>query len=447
MLPLVGIPPTIAEGMQAYRKVFCRQEGFEHVRHYVSGLLLCPNKTLQGIYAQRVFVEGKRVSRRAMHEALFEAGWKREELMTLHREAVSGKHRGQGREVISLDWTLAHHDRSQQIYGAKRAYDYVERRMSCYQTVVTAVVANRERLDGVAVEVQYPNYEKEELAYLQMTAQDSYEQMEQVQERLLELLHYQKNRLAYRKRTEMAVEIVRQLEGEGHFPEAHYAFDNGVLCRPLTQLIEQSGKHWVSEIECSRHIFWEQRWQRVDGVAQELRTLHPESFRHLTVRCRNGEEKEYWAFTKCVRLKKYGRKRLVIVHEQEDLSDSPRFLLTDARHWEASRVIQTWSYRWPVEVFHEFGKQLVGLESAQVRKEEAVKRHFCLSCVAQSLLQNSPAAGGKSERFSFAQGAQSIGQQLYSLTREALQQLLALAQKLLTQGRSAEHILEVLMPA
>ncbi|MGF1571217.1 MAG: hypothetical protein ACFCVD_24600 [Nodosilinea sp.] len=28
---------------------------------------------------------------------------------------------------------------------------------------------------------------------------------------------------------------------------APYAFDNGVLCRPLTKAIEQVGKHWVSE--------------------------------------------------------------------------------------------------------------------------------------------------------------------------------------------------------
>ena len=35
--------------------------------------------------------------------------------------------------------------------------------------------------------------------------------------------------------------------------------------------------------------------------------------------------KAYWAFTKVVRLKKYGRKRLVIVHETADLSDPPGF--------------------------------------------------------------------------------------------------------------------------
>ncbi len=60
---------------------------------------------------------------------------------------------------------------------------------------------------------------------------------------------YQKNRLAYRKRTEIAVELVKQIEAEGQFLLANYAFDNGVLNLALTEVIEQSGKHWVSEIE------------------------------------------------------------------------------------------------------------------------------------------------------------------------------------------------------
>jgi hypothetical protein len=101
----------------------------------------------------------------------------------------------------------------------------------------------------------------------------------------------------------------------------------------------------VSELEVARHIQWQGRWRRVDEVAAELRQQHPESFRSMKVSCRNGEEKCFWAFTKVVRLKRYGRKRLVIVHEQPDLSDAPRFLLTDALHWESRRVIQTWSYR------------------------------------------------------------------------------------------------------
>jgi hypothetical protein len=72
MFPLVGVPETIAKGMNAYRGVFCRQAGFEHVSRYISGLLLSENKTVQGIYAQQVYGEGERVTRRAMHAAVFE---------------------------------------------------------------------------------------------------------------------------------------------------------------------------------------------------------------------------------------------------------------------------------------------------------------------------------------------------------------------------------------
>ena len=185
----------------------------------------------------------------------------------------------------------------------------------------------------------------------------------------------------------------------------------------------------------------------MDTGAQELRQTHPASFRAVRVHCRNGKTKAFWVFTKVVRLKRYGRKRLVIVHEPQDLGDTPRLLLTDALHWDSSRVIETWSDRWASEIFHEFGKQVTGLEAAQVRKEEAVKRHFRLRCVAQSLLQQAPASGSETERFAFAQGTITIGQRVRTIAREALQSLLKLVEQLLAQGHSCEHILEVLMPA
>lgn len=39
MVPFVGVPSMIAKGMSAYREVFCREAGFEHVSRYISGLL------------------------------------------------------------------------------------------------------------------------------------------------------------------------------------------------------------------------------------------------------------------------------------------------------------------------------------------------------------------------------------------------------------------------
>jgi hypothetical protein len=110
-------------------------------------------------------------------------------------------------------------------------------------------------------------------------------------------------------------------------------------------------------------------------------------------------------------------------------------------------VIETWSYRWASEIFHEFGKQVTGLEAAQVRKEEAVTRHFRLSCIAQSLLQRAPVSPSESERFAFAQGAITVGQKARAIAREALEGLLRFAASLLARGHRCEHILELLLPA
>jgi hypothetical protein len=104
-------------------------------------------------------------------------------------------------------------------------------------------------------------------------------------------------------------------------------------------------------------------------------------------------------------------------------------------------------YRWACEIFHKFCKQVTGFESAQVRNQEAVTRQFCLSCVAQSILQQATCQGKKSERFAFADGKQTVGQRLYSLTREAYHQLLHLVQGLFAYGHTCEQVLEVIMPA
>jgi hypothetical protein len=138
--------------------------------------------------------------------------------------------------------------------------------------------------------------------------------------------------------------------------------------------MESKGKHGVREVESSRHILWYDQWRRIDEVATALRQTHPESFRRVQVRGRNGEKKEFWAFTKTVRLKRYGRKRIAMVHERADLTDKPRFLVTDALHWESGRIIETWSFRWAAEVFHEFSKQGTGwkrLRCAMRRRSNA----------------------------------------------------------------------------
>jgi hypothetical protein len=133
MLPITRVPETIANGMAKLRSVFCREAGFGHVSRYVTGLILSPNKTLQGIYDLQVW-EQQAPSRRAMHAGVFEAGWDDDALMQRHRAEVAPDYRGRGRTVVALDWTLVHHERGPKIYAVTRAYDYVARRMTLFQT-------------------------------------------------------------------------------------------------------------------------------------------------------------------------------------------------------------------------------------------------------------------------------------------------------------------------
>jgi hypothetical protein len=261
MLPIIRVPEILAKGMESFRKIFCRAEGFEHICRFITGLILSPNKTLQGIYDLQVW-EGEAPSRRAMHEAVFESGWDGAAFIQQHRGEVAQAYQGRGRQVVSLDWTLAHHARGPKIHAVTKSYDYVDRRTTWFQTVVTAVVSNREWIEGLEMVVQDPRDLKAEAEYLRATAKTEYMQMAEARQRLLELLHYHAHQLQYRKRTE----IVRQLETEGQFPQAPYAFDNGVLTLELTDLIESRGKHWVSELEVSRHIQWQGHWRRVDEV-------------------------------------------------------------------------------------------------------------------------------------------------------------------------------------
>ena len=61
---------------------------------------------------------------------------------------------------------------------------------------------------------------------MKATSKESYDEMEAVRERFLELLHYGKHECQYKKRTEIALEMAQQIEREGQFPDANYAFED-----------------------------------------------------------------------------------------------------------------------------------------------------------------------------------------------------------------------------
>jgi hypothetical protein len=344
-----------------------------------------------------------------------------------------------------LDWTFSHHDKGFNIYGNKKSYDYVINRNCYYQTVITATISNPYYIDGIDIAVQKPSMEKEEKAYLDYT-KENLDNMEECRKRFLELLHYLKNKKEYKKRTEIVIEMVQRLEGESRFPNADYAFDCGVLTPKLAKCIDDYSKYWISEVEINRNIRWQGKYLRADAIDALLVSNNAESFRKVTVRKRNGEKQDFFVFSKTVFIKRYSKVKLFIVHEKSDLSDPARFFISNAKHWDSKRALKTWNYRWTCETLHEFMKQGTGFESSQVRNEESVKRHFCLSCVSQSLIQRVNCDSSKSEKFEFSNGRITFGQKVYSIIREVFASLLSLAKSLFDIGKTCEEVLEFMIP-
>jgi hypothetical protein len=43
MLPIIRVPEILAKGMESFRKIFRRAEGFEPICRFITGLILSPN--------------------------------------------------------------------------------------------------------------------------------------------------------------------------------------------------------------------------------------------------------------------------------------------------------------------------------------------------------------------------------------------------------------------
>src|SRR5262249_21725845 len=150
-----------------------------------------------------------------------------------------------------------------------------------------------------------------------------------MREKLQELLALLSQSTRERKPSEIVAALIAELEQEHAFPEANYVLAGRLLTPTIARMIENVGKHWVGELRGGCPIQWEGPWLHLDRVAEKLRRESPESFRAVVIRMVDGTSKTVHLFSRSVRLDHYGRKRIVILHQAADLTDTPVFLFTD----------------------------------------------------------------------------------------------------------------------
>jgi hypothetical protein len=99
-----------------------------------------------------------------------------------------------------------------------------------------------------------------------------------------------------------------------------------------------------------------------------------------------GEKKTVYAYCATHNFKGFDKQRLVIAYKNEDLSDAPTFSITNRYHWQASGILRIRRHRWPVETFHQEGKD-EGLGDYQLRDFKAIKVHIAFVATAYSMLK------------------------------------------------------------
>jgi hypothetical protein len=447
MLPIVGVPETIRHGLAPYRHVVCRDAGCDQVRRERTGLLLRPHKPLHGRYALHVSGQERPPSRRARHAAGCDAGGAADALLPCHRQVVAPEPRGRGREVLRLEWTAAQPDRGPALWGVPGAGDQGEKRPSRAQPVGPAVRAHRAQIAGVAGGGQAPERQAEEVADWHETVRASSAHMAAGHGRLRELWPHRLPRRRETTRPERARERGPPLAQAGQCPQAPSACDQGGVARERPRCIARVGTPGGRARASARPLQGPGHWQRVAGGAAARRCAPPARLRPVTVRCRQGETQPGGACTTGGRLQRSGRQRLGLGHAPAGREDAPRVVLTAAWPWESRRVMATGSARWAAAILHACAKQVTGVEAAQGRQEDAVRRPLRGSGVAQSLLQRAPAAGANTDRGVCAQGETPCGQRCRTRARAVWHGVVQRVAQVLGQGRSCAQILAVLMPA
>jgi len=406
MMPIVELPEIVKHYSPWFRSVFT-DEALVQFQRYVSGLLVSENKTVAGI--NRIMVHQSR-NQSSLNRLLTAAPYSESKLEASRLALLESlpETRLKAKGVLSVDDThLLHY--GQKFEQIAVLWDPVQKRYAPAHNLVNLHYSDEQtdyplafqlwkpadldkletglpeagiplRADKVALKESEPKKWRQYLLGVWSRHQDNAEVAALYESKLL---------IARRK--------IAQFK-EGH-PELTLpvTFDSWYtqpgFCRYLDKELNLP---YVGTLTDKDQVILKQGDQTLEAFAAQLKEDHltalkqgkPPLFGKITIPYK-GEKETYYAYCRTLRIRKFGKQRLVINHSKPDLSDTPRFFNTNRLHWQASGITRIRRHRWPVEVYHQEGKA-EGLDQYQVRDFQAISRHIGLVAVTYSLLRAAP---------------------------------------------------------
>jgi len=379
IIPIVSIPSSIAKGLSYYKDLFPRSETFEHIQQYCTGMVVLERPSI--LRMSHCFVDGP--SQSSLNKSITTSPWSCEALNQRRHELICPHHQN-GFSVGILDTTFIHHPRGPSIYGVYKYFDYVE---GCYIyaiQLVTSAISTNDRTDGFDLRIYHRSFQRQECLYLEHTdILENEPKREPYLQRLIELLCYQRNRMSAKTKSDLALELILEMEASAFAPNA-YAIDSSLFTPSVIQRIEHYKKPWVADSKKNRVLFYKGKQYNCETFKQ---TLPLDAFREITLTIRKSK-RTYWVFTCCVRIRRYGKVRFAIIYDNPEKKGEPLYVFTKKLVWNAKKILSVRLHRWDIEPFHEQIKQFLGAEDSQLQTETGVRKHLTLVFVVNSLLQS-----------------------------------------------------------
>ena len=451
-LPLVAPAPIVTEHAVVFRDLFENQCQFRHFQHYLTGLIVLPNKSLANI-ARCILDSADKTN---LSRFLSEAPWREDEVNRRRIRFMlqqTTPHRQRRREsLVVIDDTLCEHVGS--------LFDYVDRHYNhsdgtypmAHNPVTSLYVSGPVRFPlGLRLYRRY-----EELTQWEAAVATHFPDLpiprekkarnrlhKQVDPVLLQDPEFRARHEQFRTKIALAVELIE--EAIRHkVPFGVVVFDAWYLAADLVRVLARRRKDWISLLKTNRLLEtasfqlrdvngWAMKLPGPHLAVEELVPLIPATaYRSVTV-----QEQTYWCFTLAVRIPGLGKVRIVVSFETEQLTGRSVVLVTNRVDWSAAKIISLYLHRWPTETFYQDSKGHLGFNEYRMRNAEAIGKHWCLVFVAYSLLHLTclPAAPDRTKSL-----IQSIGDACRQQARALLQQLLMFVHDRLSSGTPVDHV-------
>ena len=451
-LPIVAPAPIVTEHAMVYRDLFENQCQFRHFQHYLTGLIVLPNKSMATM-ARCILDSADKTN---LSRFLAEAPW-REEAVNRRRVRFmlqqTKPHRSRRREsLVVIDDTLCEHVGS--------LFDYVDRHYNhsdgtyplAHNPVTSFSVSGPVRFPlGLRLYRRYEELSQWEAAVakhfpeLKIPAERKARNRlhQQVDPVLLQAPEFRARHEQFRTKIALAIEMIEEAI-RSKVPFGVVVFDAWNLAEDVVQVLARRRKDWISVLKTNRlletasfHLRdangWTLKLPSPHIAAEELVPLIPATaYRPVKV-----SDDTYWCFTLTVRIPGLGKVRIVVSFEHEALTGRSVVLVTNRVDWSAAKIISLYLQRWPTETFYQDSKGYLGFNEYRMRSAEAIGKHWCLVFVAYSRLHLTCLPAGPERTRGLIH---TIGDACRQQGRALLQRLLLFVHDQLSHGTTVAQV-------